>query len=162
MITRRIKAKGNLRLATRMESVQLVKDQVIDVNFESNKELDSFLSLDLFEVADGKLVGLPIAPVVAPPVVAPVVEAPVAVDPITPAEEDVPDVEVGDVTAETEAEVDVPAETEPIEDAINPVADPDTLPDGPAPTETVPTPKDVKPEGRNSGRGRRRLNLKAK
>ena len=177
MITRRIKATCNCSVSTRLDSVRLVKGQIADVRFESQKELDSFMTLGLFEFANGKQIGLPMPDVIAPPAAPPVIEAEVSEVPIESEAETLPaddqssissetEAEV-DVPAETEAEVDVPAETESIEDAIDPVADTDNIPDGPAldKSETKENGKDKYPrkedaEVRSSGKIRRRLNLK--
>ena len=60
MIIRRIRALKNIRLATQVESAILVKDQIEDVRFGSQHELETLLSTGVISAADGKIVGLPI------------------------------------------------------------------------------------------------------
>ena len=124
MITRRIKALMNVRLATRIESVILVKDQIEDVRFESQHEIDKFLELNIFAVADGKIKGLPVTAFTAPPTIERVEVKAAADVPITEtstsntaSDADVHAVISEDIEVENDAEEDAEPEEDVKEDA---------------------------------------------
>jgi len=145
MITRRIKAKRSMNLATRVEIVTLAAGQVADVNFETHKEAENLAAAGVLEMADGQVVGFVLPPTWAvSPVMAPVAVPETPIDPIVSAEDTPPDTD----------EEAVPGDQEEATDDSD-VESSETADD--AETEA---PAEVEVEKPKSRRSRRRLNLK--